>query len=259
MDYFEKLEKNPYEDLMWNISEQKQGTVNVIGGSVNNFRNEIKIAEFLNEKYPLQSVNTVLPDGLKNKLPLLPNFIFAPSTESGTFDDSQKLYDLFNTVDFNLVLGDFSKNAVTGKAITGACRSTEKMTLITRDGVDLITENSPEKLMMNENLVAFASIAQLIKLLRAVYYPKMLLISQSLVQVADVLHKFTLSYPLSIVTLYNGQILVAENGIVKAVTLDKTEYTPLTIWNGELASKIMAMNIYSPNQFIKASVAAIFE
>ena len=47
MDYFEKLEKNVYEDLKWNVPEQKQGSINVIGGNVGYFRFEVKIAEYL--------------------------------------------------------------------------------------------------------------------------------------------------------------------------------------------------------------------
>ena len=97
------------------------------------------------------------------------------------------------------------------------------------------------------------------KILRAVYYPKMLLLSQSLVQVVEVLHKFTLSYPVSIVTLHNGQILVAKDGVVKAVSMEKSGYLPIMIWSGELAAKIVALNLYNPNNFIKATIAAILQ
>lgn len=257
MDYFEKLEKNPYEDLKWNIPERKQGAVNIIGGNAQHFQTEVKTAEFLNSEYPIEKVNVILPEALKTKLPPLDNFVFLPATETGSFKGSQELVDVFNTADFNLVLGDLSRNSVTGGVITSACKTSEKMTLITRDAVDLVSENEPERLLMNENLIFLASMPQLIKLLRAVYYPKMLLLSQSLVQVAEVLHKFTLSYPVKIVTLHSGQILVAENGMVKAVALSATGYSPITMWGGELAAKIVALNLYNPNNFIKATVTAI--
>ena len=259
MDFFEKVETAPKEDLSWNIPEQKQGKVNIIGGSLQNFRTEIKTAEFLNEKYPLEEVRLVLPEKLKTKLPTLPNFCFVPATESGSIADSQMLRDAFNAVDFNLVLGDLSRNSITGKAVASACESSEKMTLLTRDSIDLIADNNPERLLMNENLILFASVPQLQKLIKAVYYPKMLLLSQPLMQVAEVLHKFTLSYPVAIITLNNGQILVAENGTVKAVALEKSGYSALMIWNGELAAKIVAMNLYNPNNFIDATLTAIMK
>ena len=78
-------------------------------------------------------------------------------------------------------------------------------------------------------------------------------------QVAEVLHKFTLSYPVAIVTINNGQILLAENGSVKAVALEKSGYSALMIWNGELAAKIVAMNLYNPNNFIDATLTAIMK
>jgi hypothetical protein len=112
---------------------------------------------------------------------------------------------------------------------------------------------------MNEKLIIMGSLAQLQKILRAVYYPKMLLLSQSLVQVAEVLHKFTLSYPVKIVTLHSGQILVATNGVVKAVPLEKSGYSPIMIWSGELAAKIVAVNMFSPDRFIDATMTAIFQ
>ena len=259
MEYFEKLDKHPYEDLKWNVPERKQGIVNVIGGNGQSFRSEVKVAEFLAGAYPLQEVRVVMPDKLKSKLPPLPNFVFVPSTDSGSFAESQELLDVFGASDYNLVLGDLSHNTVTGRAVASACKNAENMTLVTRDAVDLVAENMPERVLMNENIVFMASVAQLQKLLRAVYYPKMLLMSSSLVQVAEVLHKFTLSYPVSVVTLHNEQVLVAHNGVVKAVALSATGYSPMMFWSGEAAARIVGMNLYNPNQFIEATICGMIK
>ena len=256
MDYFEKLESNLYSDLKWNVPERKQGIINVIGGSTGNFRTEIKVAEFVSTKYPVQEVKVVVPETLRGMLPDLPNFVFLPSTDSGGFDESQKLMDIFSAADYNLVLGDLSKNVTTGRAIANAVKHTKKMTLLTRDTVDVLIGNNPDKWLMNENLVIFASIAQLQKLLRAIYYPKMLLMSSSLVQVAEVLHKFTLSYPVSIISLHNEQIIIAKNGSIKALPLEKTGCSPVMLWSGEMAGDVVMMNLYNPNQFIEATVNA---
>ena len=255
MDYFEKIDGSPYEDLKWNVPDRKQGIVNVIGGNAQRFRDEVKTAEYLGSTYPIETIRLILPDALKGKLPEMPNFTFLPSSDSGSFAESQELIDVFNMADYNLVLGDLSRNAVTGRAVAGACRSTEKMTLITRDSVDLLTDNTPERWLMNENMVVMASVTQLAKILRAVYYPKVLLMSSSLVQVAEILHKFTLSYPIGLITLHNGQVLVAHNGSVKAISL--SDYSPMAFWSGEAAAKIVGMNLYNPNQLIEATVAAL--
>lgn len=259
MEYFEKVEENIAKDLLWNIPERKQGVVNVIGGNSQNFRTPVKVAEYLTEKYPVETVNLILPDALKNKLPPMPNFKFLESTETGSFADSTELAANINNGEYNLLIGDLSKNAITGKAVVSACASSEKPMLLTRDAVDLVADNNPEEVLLNEKLAIFGSLAQMQKLLRAVYYPKMLLLSQSLVQVTEVLHKFTLSYPVGIVTLHNGQILVAKDGIVKAVPMEKSRYSPIMLWSGELAAKIVALNLYNPNDFISATIAAILQ
>lgn len=258
MDYFEKIDTNPYEDLHWNIPEQKQGTINIVGGNAQSFRTEVKITEYLTGNYPVQTVNTVLPDALKPKLPPVENFEFLPSTAAGSFADSKSLTDVLNIADYNIIIGDLSKNTVTGKAVASACESSDKPIIATRDTVDLLAETGPDKMLFNENICLMGSLAQLQKILRAVYYPKVLLLSQSLVQVAEVLHKFTLSYPVNIITLHNGQILVAKNGIVKAVPIEKSGYSPIMLWSGELAAKIAALNLYNPHNFIAATVAAFY-
>ena len=258
MDYFEKVEKKSGDDLNWNIPEKKQGIVNVIGGNSQSFKTEVKISEFLNSKYPIETINTVLPDALKTQLPALPNFKFLSSTDSGSFADEKELLGTFNSGDYNILLGDLSKNAITGKAIVNACKKTEKPIVITRDAIDLLSENMNETCLMNENLILFGSLVQLQKLLRAIYYPKMLLLSQSLIQVVEVLHKFTLSYPVSIITLHNNQILIAKNGNVKSVPIEKSGYSPMMLFQGELAAKVAALNMFNPNNFIDATVTAIF-
>ena len=159
--------------------------------------------------------------------------------------------------DFNLLVGDFSKNSITTQAVAEACQKTVKPFITTRDTVDLLTEGQTERILMNENLILVGSLAQVQKIFRAVYYPRVLLLTQSLVQVAEAIHKFTLSYPVSVVTLHDGQIIVAKNGEVNVVPLNKTAYSALSIWSGELAAKIMALNLYNPNSFLKATIVAI--
>lgn len=258
MDYFKKYEENPFNDLAWNIPEQKQGYVNIIGGNSQNFRTVVKVSEFLNTNSPIKTLNTILPDTLKDKLPALPNFVFLTSTDSGSFQDEEGISEVFNSGDFNLIIGDLSKNTITGKSFSGAYKSSEKPLLITRDAVDLLAENYPEKVLLNENIILFATISQLQKLLRAIYYPKMLLLSQSLIQVTEVLHKVTLSYPVSIVSLHNGQILIAKNGEVAAIPLEKTGFSPISFWMGEAVSKALVFNLFNPNNFISATVSGLF-
>ena len=258
MDYLKRIEKlEGGEDFLWNVPEQKQGYVNILGGNLQNFRTPVKVAEFCGANYPIKTLNVVLPDALKNKLPPLPNLVFLSSTDSGSLSSGEKITKALDAADFNLLVGDFSKNSITAQAVAEACQKTVKPFITTRDTVDLLTEGQTERILMNENLVLMGSLAQIQKIFRAVYYPRVLLLTQSLVQVAEAIHKFTLSYPVSVVTLHDGQIIVAKNGEVNVVPLNKTAYSALSIWSGELAAKIMALNLYNPNSFLKATIVAI--
>ncbi len=258
MDFFKKIEDDPYTDLAWNIPEQKQGSINIIGGNGQNFRTVIKTAEFLTNKYPIRDVKIVLPDALKDKLPPLDNLIFVNSTETGSFGEDSKLSDIINVADYNILIGDLSKNSITEKAVGSAVKSSEKPLLITRDSVDVIANDSVAQTLLNENLIIFGTMPQIQKIFRAAYYPKVLTLSQPLLQVAEALHKFTLSYPVSIITLCGDQILCAKNGLVQSVALNKSGFSPLMFWGGEMAAKIAAANLFNPGKTLEAAIFAIF-
>ena len=257
MEFLEKLTKNPYGDLLWNVPERKQGVVAVVGGNEQSFRAVVKTAEFLMGEYPLQEVRVVAPDALNGKLPPVEGVTLLSSTKSGSFADGDELVASMEGADWSLVIGDLSKNAITAQAMREALTKTVKPVMVTRDAVDLIAEPGVDQLLLREGLVVFGSLVQLGKLLHAAYYPKVLMASQSLVQVAEALHKFTLSYPTQVITLHDGQILVCSEGRVVALPLELSGYSPCIIWSGECAAQVTAMNLYSPGKFIEASVCGI--
>lgn len=259
MEYLEKITKNPYKDLYWNIpSDQKKNVAAVIGGNGQSFKTPMKTAEFVANNFPLKEVKVVLPDVLKPKLPPLDNLVFLKTTDTGSFSEAEEIKAAIENVDYSLIIGDLSKNAITAKIFEKALVESKKPVLLTRDAIDLVADGNMEKLLMRENLTIYGSIAQWQKIFKTVLYPKILQPSQSLVQVAEAFHKFTLSYPVQMIAFHDGQMLIAKNGKVAVVALVQTEYSPLTIWSGELASKIMGLNIYNPDKFIEATVAALF-
>lgn len=255
--YVHKLENANFDEILWNIPEQKQGIFNIIGGNAQSFRTEVKTAEFLANQYPLKGVNLVLPSALEASLPKLENVIFLQSTDSGSFGDQKSLANVISGGDFSILLGDFSKNKITEKAVAGATEITEKPLLVTRDTVDLIAESDASGILMRDNIILLASMVQIQKLLRSIYYPRMILLSQPIMQVTETIHKFTLSYPVSLITLFNGMVIMAKNGEIGLFPLDKSNYTPITFWGGELAGKIAVLGFYNPGDFVKSVVMAL--
>ena len=256
LDYWERQTEPLYPDLEWNFPEQKLNSVVVVGGNIQSFSAVVKTSEYFSNTFPIKKVKTVLPEALREKIPLLLDY--APSTKSGSFDKSAALNAFFSSSDFNLLIGDLSKNSITATAFEQAIKSSDKPVILARDSVDLLAPII-DGIIEHQNLIIVASVLQLQKVFRSLYYPKMLLLSQPLVPVVETLHKFTLSYPVTIVTLHQEQIIVASSGKIATTLLEKTAFTPVSIWNGVLASNIMAFNLWNPGKMFEATTAAILK
>ncbi len=262
LPYWQKQTAPLFQDLLWNIPERKTGRIAVVGGNNQNFSTPIRISEFLASNYPLETVATVLPDALKTKLPPLPNLNFTPSTTSGSFAKSFELREKLADADARLIIGDLSRNSATAIALADALKTDQtktdepKLTVLARDSVDLLATEA-ELLLENPNLIIVASLAQLQKLFRAIYYPRMIMLSQPLLPLLETLHKFTLSFPVALLTFHQSQIIVAHDGQIITTPIDKTPYTPLSLWSGQLAAKITAMNLYNPKKPLEATASIL--
>lgn len=261
LSYWQKQSKPLFDDLIWNIPEQKTNEITVIGGNNQNFSAVIRISEFLSNNFPLKNVATVLPDSLRSQLPPLSNLLFAPSTSSGSFAKSPELTDYLQSGNFTLLAGDLSRNSATAVALSDAIAQTLKSStihplLITRDAVDLLAPTAGQ-ILGHPQLFIVASMVQLQKIFRAVYYPKMIMLSQPLIPVVETLHKFTLTYPTTILTFHQDNIIVANHGDITTTHLVDTEYSPISLWAGQLAARIAALNLFNPHKPLGATTAAI--
>ncbi|MBQ9016853.1 hypothetical protein IJ103_01215 [Candidatus Saccharibacteria bacterium] len=257
MDYWQKQLAPLYRDLEWNFPEQKSGTVSIIGGSRGSFASVIKLSESLG-KYPIAQVKTFLPDSLAKDLPPLPGLTFLESTESGSFAKSPGLNRALEQTDFTLLAGDLSKNSATSIAVLEALQQTDKPILLARDAVDCICLGIAETID-DHDLFLFASMAQLQKLFRTLFYPKMLMLSHPLLSIIETLHKFTLSYErITLITLHEGQIIVAHQGKITTTPLAKTGFNVLSFFTGSLPADILAYNLWNPGKPLEASSAALF-
>ncbi|MBQ6127344.1 hypothetical protein IJI69_01470 [Candidatus Saccharibacteria bacterium] len=256
-DYWQKNQDlKLFADLSWNIPEQKTGTFNIVGGNSGSFSTVIHTAEYLAKSFPIKKFNILLPDTLKNKVPPLPDITFLPATESGSFDKSPLLNEFVSSADYSIFVGDLSKNSATCIAISDAIKNSEKPVLLTRDTIDLLLPEMPS-LCEREDTVLVGSLAQFQKVFRAVYYPKVLLLSMPLLPIVEALHKFTLTYPVTILTYSGNQIIVAYAGRITTTPIEKTKFTPITLWSGNLAAAISANNYYSKGKPLEATTFSI--
>lgn len=274
--YWTKQDRPLFKDLDWNIPEQKTGRVAVVGGNSQSFATVVRISEFLKANFPVKTVETVMPDALRGRFPAgVPDLTFLPSTPSGSFDRSVLIAETLGRADFVFLAGDLTRNSVTAVALAeglkevvegagqevggerGVGNEQQVRILVTRDAADLLAAES--EMLLENGAIFVVSMAQLQKIFRAVYYPKVLMLSVPLVQVVETLHKFTLSFPATILTFHEGQILVAHDGKIVSTPLENTIYSPIALWGGELASKVLAMNLFTPGKPLEATSAAVMK
>lgn len=264
-----KLEPAPYwnkngaqssaaSDLSWNFPEQKQGTISIIGGNREAFATEVKIADYLSKHFPMiKEIKNHFPDALKSKLPPFENLFFYPSTETGSFVSSNELASSITGSDLAIISGDLSKNSLTAIAISKLLQSPDHCPFIlTRDTVDLVS-NEAFSFIEHDGIFLLASLAQIQKLLRALFFTRPLLLSSPIFPVVETLHKFTLSYPAAILTFHAGKIICASQGHIVTIDLETTPFTPLSLWSGDLAARLAAFAVFNPKQPLESMVAAV--
>jgi len=254
--YWKRQEKPMFAELEWNLPEQKQGSVAIVGGNAQSFAIVNRVANQIGRDFPVAEVKCVMPESLRGKVPAVAEIELLPATESGSFRKSAELTRALGARDMNIVVGEMSKNSETMVAVAEAIVATEKPTVVTRDAVEIMLGEA-ERIIAKENVAVVGSMMQVQKMFRAVYYPKMVMLSSPIMQIVEALHKFTLSYPVKILTLHEGQVIIAEGGEVVTTKIEQTNYTPIGMWEGRLAAEVAGMWLYNPGKFLASAGWAI--
>lgn len=256
--YWQKQELHQplFPDLVWSKPEQKQlaGKLGIVGG------NKLGFAAASNSfqqaiDYGIGEARLLLPDSLKSVMPRnIPDILFAPSNSAGSFsgEASSELKALGDFADATLLIGDSGKNSQTALLFGSFIANYEKPTIITRDAVDLLMQEMPD-ILQKDNVVLITSLAQLQKIFRSTYYPKMITFSIQLTNLVEILHKFTITYPVSIVTFHAEKVVVATAGEV--ITADIAN--PMSLWSGQYAVRASCQIIWSPQKRLAALATAV--
>ena len=248
--FWQKQERSAplFPDVAWSKPERRDlaGKLAIIGGNSQIFA-AVAAARQTAFQVGAGEVKVILPESLKKALPAsfttqLSDVIFSSAGPSGGFA-AAALNDWLAAADWaNVVLfvGDSGANSETASLLeTFLDHNQHTPVVITRDAVDLI-KHSAERILRREPTHLVVSFSQLQKLFRSVYYPKVLTFNQGVKQIAETLHKFTISYPAAISLWHADNLFVAKNG-----TVITTEFTaPLRVWSGEVATKIAVWQIW---------------
>lgn len=256
--YWQKqtVSKPLFPDIEWSKPERRDqaGKLLIIGGNKLGFS---AVAE--NYQQALETgvgqVKVLVPDCLKGTIPsTLLDVIFAACTPSGGLS-KESLPELMATsewADATLLIGDAGRNAETSLAYEEFIRNYYKPLVVTRDAIDLV-RNNPSLLVDRPDTLLVASFAQIQKLFSGVYYPKILTFNMQLLQLVDILHKFTVTYPCTIMTLHANMLIIAHSGNV--ITQDWSE--PMAIWRGTIATQAASYWLWNQSDVLKAAATSI--
>ena len=247
-----------FPDIAWNKPEQRSraGKLAVIGGNKLGF---IAVSDAYNTASGLGAgqVRAILPDVLKRAVPAsITDTYFIPSNVSGGFsrDAIPEIIAAANWADVCLLIGDMGRNSETAMALERLLDTYAGHLVVTRDAVELYKPVA-EQLVQRHHTTLVMSFAQLQKLFQSVYYPKILSFSMQLMQLVEALHKFTITYPVTIVTFHQNQLIVAHNGEV--VTQEFAE--PMAIWRGVTAARAACYLLWSPTTPLEAVATSFTE
>ena len=124
----------------------------------------------------------------------------------------------------------------------------DKPIYLMRDAVDAAAADVMNWSLNETPVTLLVTVPQLQKLLRTMYYPKMITLSMPTNQLVETLHKFTLSFEMTIMTFHNEQIIMAQNGEIVTMSLRDTKYTPINLWEGETLINAAILKLWNPAQ-----------
>jgi NAD(P)H-hydrate repair Nnr-like enzyme with NAD(P)H-hydrate dehydratase domain len=258
LDYWLKqtTDKPLFPDIEWQRPEQKalRGKLLIIGGNKLGFA---AVAQAYNDALAAGAgeCRVILPDALKPVIDKQAfDCLFVPSNPSGGMskDALQTLQAASAWADTLLLIGDAGRNSETAITLEALLTKSDKLALITRDAVDLLRANTPQ-LLQRDKTVLIITLAQLQKIFQAVYYPKTILFSMSLMALVEALHKFTITYPVTLVVFHQNQLVVASNGRVSTTPWEQ----PLMIWRGSVAAKAAVYAMQQQKALFEALTASL--
>ena len=91
------------------------------------------------------------------------------------------------------------------------------------------------------------------KLFQAVYYPKVLTFSMQLLQLVEAVHKFTITYPITLAVLHKDTMVVAHGGQVTTTPWE----SPMLIWRGTTAARAAAYWGWNERQPLEAVTTSL--
>jgi len=245
-----------YPDIEWSRPEQRsqKGHLGIIGGNKLGFAGVAEAYE-VSTQSGVGEVRVLLPDALKKSIPpIMTDVIYGSTNPSGSLakDSLTEMKALGDWATGILMIGDAGRNSETAIVYEDFLHDYSGPLTITRDAIDLI-KNASASVVERPNTLLVVSFAQLQKLFQLTYYPKVLTFSMQLTGLVEAVHKFTITYPVSLAVLFKEQLLVASGGEVTSTPWDN----PMAIWRGSTATKAAVYWLWNPKKTLESVTASL--
>lgn len=256
--YWKKQEGSSplFPDIEWSKPQQRgqAGKLGIIGGNKLGFAG-VAEAYGVAVDAGVGQVRVLLPDVLRKTIPTtITDTVFGPTNQSGslTREAVAEMNAVGEWAESVLLIGDAGRSSETAIAYEQFIQNYQGQLVLTRDAIDLIKHGS-QALVERPNTLLVASFAQLQKLFQLVYYPKVLTFSMQLTNLVEAVHKFTITYPISVAVLHKDHLVIASGGEVVTIPWDN----PMAIWRGSVAARAAAYWLWSPKKPLEAVTTSI--
>lgn len=249
-------DKPLFPDIEWSKPEQKarSGKLGIIGGNKLGFAS---VAENYQValKIGIGEARVMLPDVLKKAIPpSMIDVVYGKSNPSGGLS-AEALTEMKSVSDWSdgiLLIGDDGRNSETAILYENFIREYSGPLVITRDAVDLF-KNTSQLMVDRPNTLLVVSFAQLQKIFQFVYYPKVLTLSMQLTNLVEAIHKFTITYPTSLMVFHQDNILVASGGEVTSTPWSN----PMDIWRGKVGTQAAVYWLWNISKTLESITASL--
>lgn len=251
-DYWQKQQpgKPLYDDVLWSKPERRDqaGRLTIVGGNSRGFWS-VAAAYQVARRTGVGEIRVIMPDSLKAKLPAqvrlqMDDLLLVPSNPSGGMAlAAEKCLDVAAGWSGQMLfIGDSGANSETAQLLQKFIADEAYLDItvtVARDAVDLVIYDA-ESLLNRPKCCLVVSLAQFQKLARAVFYPRIITFSQGIRQVAETLHKFTITYSATIVLFHDDNLIAAHGGRVVSQAFSEA----MRVWNGEVPTRAAAWQVW---------------
>ncbi len=259
-DYWQKqsADKPLFPDLIWNRPENRlhAGKLLIIGGNKQGF-SDIADAYNASVKAGVGTARVLLPDSLQKDIgKLFPEAEFAPSTPSGSFARKSlaEILEATSWTDGILLAGEFGRNSETAIMLESLLVKYSDQITLAKDAVDYFAKSS-QALLDRPQTTLVVSIAQLQQIAIHSQFPHAITFDMGVLQLVEILHNFTVEYPVNIVLQHLDTVFVAVEGQVCTTKLS----APRKIWRVATAAHVATWWLQNPSKPYQAITTAVHE